>query len=151
MEPRIMSRVLTSLMLLTVVCLLAVPAAAQEGEEPEIVRRMENMNDILRQMRRQARDAANKASLLDLIEEFRGHALAAQKETPPKTSELPESEREAFIEKYRQTMDRMLSTLDKFKAAVEAGRVEQANQLVRRLYDWKKEGHEEFQTEDDSR
>ncbi|HSR69105.1 MAG TPA: cytochrome b562 [Acidobacteriota bacterium] len=143
-----MSRILLALSLLISASLPAA-AAPQDEEKPEIVQRMENMNDILRQIRRQSRDAANKASVLELIKEFRLHALAAQKEKPLKTADLPEEEREAFVAEFRQTIDKMLSTLDEFQAAVEAGDSEQAGQLLRRLFEWKKEGHSQFRVQDE--
>ncbi|HSR49249.1 MAG TPA: cytochrome b562 [Acidobacteriota bacterium] len=146
-----MIRVVLSLMLLALP-LLSAPALAQEqGDEPEIVQHMKSMNGILRQLRRLSRDAANKTAVLDMIEEFRGHALAAQKEAPLKTPDLPETEREAFVKEYRQTIEKMLSTLDQFKAAVEDEDVEQSQQILRRLFDWKKQGHDQFRKEEDTR
>ncbi len=124
----------------------ASPAPAQE-EEPAIVQHMKQINRSLRRLRRQAADAAQKDSSLELVRQMKTHAQAAQKEEPLKTSDLPEAERGPFLKAFREGMGSVIETLTLLESALENEKFDQTEELVKKLFDLKKEGHDQFQKE----
>ncbi len=142
---------LAAILLATALMPTAGPSATPpQDDEPVVVQSMKQIGRDLRQLRRQVRDAANKDSALELISKIKTNLQIAQKEQPLKTPDLPESERDEFLKSYRSMMDDVIATVGKLDAAVRSGDTEQAQTLVRKLYDYRKEGHKHFQKSPDS-
>lgn len=142
---------LAAILLATALTPTAGPSATPpQDDEPVVVQSMKQIGRDLRQLRRQVRDAANKDSALELISKIKTNLQIAQKEQPLKTPDLPESERAEFLKSYRSMLDDVIATVGKLEAAVGSGDMEQAQTLVRKLYDSRKEGHKRFQKSPDS-
>ena len=135
---------------------LAVPSAAFSATEspendqiPAIVSHMKALNSNLRRLRRQVRDPDNREASLELLVEIKKHAVAAQKEEPLKTPDLPETDREAFLKAFRDLMDEVIETIEQAEAALKDGRDDEAQGLVRKIYGFKSDGHKRFQKKEE--
>ncbi len=118
-----------------------------QEDVPPIVAQMRQVNQNLRQLRRQL-TAEKKNENLKLIREIRKHIEKAREEEPLKTPELPAQERGAFLKGYQVLIDQVLKTLDKLEASVSDGNLEQAEALLAELNNMKKEGHQKYQKEE---
>jgi soluble cytochrome b562 len=123
-------------------------ATVAEEDVPAVVQNMRDINKGFRTLRRQIDDTDQKDENLKLIAQIRADLVAASKEEPLKTPELPASERDAFLKGYRQLMDSVLAEMDKLKAAVSAGNNAEAKSLLRQINELKKQGHGKYQKEE---
>lgn len=139
--------VLASLLAFSTSGAWAFSPAPPQDEDPVIVQHMKQMNRALRRLRRQAGDAEQKDSSLELVRQMKTHAQAAQKEDPLKTPDLPEAERGPFLKEFREKMDSLIETLTQLESALENDHFDQTEELVKKLFDLKKEGHDKFQKE----
>ena len=124
----------------------ATPAPGQD-EDPAIVQHMKQVNRGLRRLRRQVADPAQKDSSLQLVRRMKTGVQAAQKEEPLKTPDLPEAERGPFLKAFGEKMDAVIETLTQLESALEHEKFDQAEELVKKLFALKKEGHDKFQKE----
>jgi soluble cytochrome b562 len=133
---------------LTALFLLLQPfvAASATEEVPAIVTHMRAINKSLRALRRQLAQPNREQENLELLTKIKEHLLAAKKEQPLKTPELPEPEREPFLEAYQASLDEVIGVVDLLKASVREGKTDEAQGLVGRLNELKREGHKRFQS-----
>ncbi len=122
------------------------PAPAQD-EDAAIVQHMKQVNRGLRRLRRQAADPAQKDSSLELVRKMKSSVQAAQKEEPLKTPDLPEAERGPFLKAFREKMDSLIETLTQLESALQNDKFDETEELVKKLFALKKEGHDKFQKE----
>lgn len=148
---RLMSRfaIFTALLFTSAAVGQSVVPEPKKDEDPVIVQHMKQMNRNLRRLRRQVADPAQREANLLLVRQMKTHAMAAQKEQPLKTPDLPEAERGPFLKAFRAQMDVLIETLTKLETALQDEKLGQAEELVKKLFDLKKEGHEKFQKEVD--
>jgi soluble cytochrome b562 len=134
---------------LTTLFLLLQPlvAVSPAEEAPAIVAQMRSINKGLRVLRRQLAQPNKKQQNLELLTKIKEDVLAAKKEQPLKTPELPESERGAFLEAFRARLDEVIAVIDQLKLSVREGKNEETQRLVGRLNELKKEGHKRFKSE----
>ncbi len=125
--------------------------AGERDEEPKIVTAMEQMNRDLRKLRRQAGDAAQKEANLALIGSALASARTARDERPLMVEEglVAEADRDAFLQGYHKAMDRLIATLEKLETALQEGQAEEAEALIKRVYQAKREGHRRYQKEEE--
>lgn len=125
--------------------LLVSPLARAAGDDDSpLGKEMSAMNRAFRQLKKQAGDAAQNASSLELLAKIKKASEASIDLIPEKAAGLPEADRTAFVEKYKKEMKEFVAALDKLEAAFKAGDNETATKLVAELNALQKSGHKEF-------
>lgn len=125
--------------------LLVSPLARAAGDDDtQLGKEMSAMNRAFRQLKKQAGDAAQNASSLELLDKIKKASEASIDLIPEKAAGLPEADRPAFVEKYKKEMKEFVAALDKLEAAFKAGDNETATKLVAELNALQKSGHKEF-------
>lgn len=122
----------------------AVVAAANGEEETELDHKMEDMNGAFRKLRRQISDASANASSLELVAKLRKASEESTALIPAKAAKVPEADREKFVADYQAKMKDFLAEVDKLKAALEAGKNDEAAAILAKLGNLQKSGHREF-------
>jgi soluble cytochrome b562 len=122
--------------------------AAEDEPVPPIVAHMRQINKNLRTLRGQYDQAALEAENVQLVETIRAHVKAAQQLEPLKTPQIPVDQRAAFLKDFRSTLGKVLNTLDQLEAALKQNDSASAKELILKLNDIKREGHEKFKSPD---
>ncbi len=125
---------------------MAPASAAHDSDTTELGERMDEMRASFRKLRRQVADASANASSLDLVARLRRASEQSAALAPAKAATLPESERSAFVADYAEKMKAFIAEVDKLKAALEAGKNDEAVALVAKLESLQKSGHREFRS-----
>lgn len=120
------------------------PPAAAKKEHTELEDRMEKINSAWRRLRRQAPEAAQNASSLELIASIREAAKGTEKMTPAKIEEIPEADRAKFLADYQAGMKKFMEQLDALEAALKANNNEEADKVARAIADHQKSSHKSF-------
>ncbi len=128
---------------------LATGPGARQDDEPSIVSHMKSINRNLRRLRRDLREPGEVSALLSIVASMKEKALAAKEESPLKTPDLPEPDRKPFLEAYRKAMDGLISDLGHLETAISKRDWDTARDLVSKLYDLKRESHQEFQKKEE--
>ena len=115
---------------------------------PPIVAHMRQINKNLRTLRGQYDQAALEAENVQLVETIRAHVKAAQQLEPLKTPQIPVDQRAAFLKDFRSTLGKVLDTLDQLEAALKQNDSASAKELILKLNDIKRAGHEKFKSPD---
>lgn len=123
------------------------PAPAAAHEETELDHKMEDMNGAFRKLRRQISDASANASSLELVAKLRKASEESAALIPAKAANLPEGDRARFVAAYETKMKEFIAEVDALKAALEAGKNEEAAALLSKLNNLQKSGHREFRVQ----
>jgi soluble cytochrome b562 len=117
------------------------------GEESPLHQEMERIENGLKRIRRDAKDAAKNATTLETVLEMQDAAGKSKLMIPPITEKQPEAERAAFARDYRKQMIEVEKTLLDLELALLDGDQEKAQALIKKVSDAEDSGHEKF-TED---
>ena len=134
-------------LLLTVMLIApAIVFAEPKKDRPDtdIEKAMEKMAGTYRKLRRQVTDPAQNAASLELVVAIKADATEARKYPPLKAADLPEADRAAFVENFREKLDEFLVTAGRLDDALKAGNNEEAAGLVAELGKIQKADHKEF-------
>lgn len=142
------SQMQTCIWLLLLTFGLTAPAlrAGDDENVPPIVAHMRQINENLRTLRGQYDQPGLESENVQLVETIRMHVQAAQKLEPLKTPQIPADQRAAFLRDFRSELDKVLDTLDQLEVALKQGDSAAAKELILKLNDIKKEGHQKFKS-----
>lgn len=124
---------------------ITVPAIAEE--DTPLGKEMEKIGKALKSVNRDLADASKKADNIKKVDDAKAACAAASKLDPAKTKEVPEAEKAKFIEGYKASMVEMGKGLDTLKAALEAGKADDAKAALDKLNAGKKEGHKKYKAD----
>ena len=150
---RVEVAVINLFVLLTLILFPSASAAGLEAHTAEddhtpLARHMEEINSNFRQLRALIQDPAAKSESLAAVETIAEHFKEARKLEPAKLADIPEAEKEKFLEGYRAGIDHALSVVDELREAIESDAdLDRLRELVVRLNDTKNENHEKFRKE----
>jgi ABC-type transporter MlaC component len=120
------------------------------AEEPtELEKEMKAMNKALRTLKRQIADPTKKDANLELLTAIKKSVEASHKLEPAKTKSIPEAERKAYVEKYKEQVGALDKTFDKLAAAIKADKADEAKTLMDELGKLKEKGHKDFTDEEE--
>ena len=125
---------------------LAVPAFAADEDTP-LGKEMEKIGKALKAVNRDLADASKKADNVKKVADAKEACAAASKLEPAKTKEVPAAEKAKFLEGYKASMVEMGKGLDTLKAALEAGKADDAKAALDKLNAGKKEGHKKYKAD----
>lgn len=135
-----------SLFMLCALAAFTVPAFAEE--ETPLGDEMGKISKALKAVNRAIADASAKDANLAKVAEAKACAEKALTLDPAKTADVPAAEKAKFIEDYKASVKEMITQLDELKAAIEAGKSDDATKVMEKLNTGKKEGHKKFKKED---
>jgi soluble cytochrome b562 len=122
--------------------------SAHKEADTELGKVMEKLNNAWRKLRKQAPDAANNASSLELVATIKAESENALKFQPDKAKDLPEADRPKYVEGYQTKMKEFNAKLDKLTAAFNAGDNPGAVAIIKELGQLQREGHKEYKRPD---
>lgn len=105
---------------------------------------MDRMNAAWRKLRRQAADATQNASSLDLLATVKAAAEKSLTYTPDLAKDIPADQRDKFISGYQAKMKEMIAALGKLEALLKASDNPGAVELIAKIAAMQKEGHKEY-------
>ena len=134
--------------------LLFLPVARAEDHEEEeektpLGEEMSAMNKAWRSIKRAAGDASQNESNLLLMDQVIQACLNSVDMVPIRSEELPEEKRPEYIEAFQKEIRELNKRFEALKSAFESGDNETAQELIKEIDDFKKEGHKEFKPIDD--
>lgn len=124
--------------------LVSAQTAGNADETTPLGEKMDGLNKAFRQLRKQAGDAAQNASSLELVAKIRAAANESEELIPAKAQELPEKDRPAFVAAYKAKMKEFEEMLVKLETSLKAGDNAAATKLVAALGDLQKSSHKDF-------
>jgi soluble cytochrome b562 len=123
-----------------------IPAMAEE--DTPLTKEMEKLSKALKVVNRNLADASAKDANLAKIADAKKAVEAAVKLEPAMAASVPAGEKAKFVADYQASMEATSKALDELKAAVEAGKADEAAKIMEKLNGQKKEGHKKFQKEE---
>ncbi len=124
---------------------ITVPAFAEE--DTPLGKEMEKIGKALKGVNRDLADATKKADNVKKVDDAKAACAAAAKLDPAKTKDVPAAEKAKFVADYKASMQEMGKQLDTLKAALEAGKADDAKAALDKLNAGKKEGHKKFKAD----
>lgn len=124
---------------------ITVPAFAEE--DTPLGKEMEKIGKNLKAVNRDIADASKKADNIKKVADAKEACAAASKFDPAKTKEIPAGEKAKFVEGYKASMAELGKGLDSLKAALEAGKTDEAKAILDKLNASKKEGHKKYKAD----
>lgn len=121
------------------------------GGEPdtELGKAMETLNKAWRKLRKQAGDSASNASSLELVATIKAETDKALTLQPDKAKDLPEAERPAYVEKYKEEMKKFIGKIDQLAADFKANDNAAATARIKEIIAVQREAHKEFKRPDE--
>lgn len=110
---------------------------------------MSAMNKAWRSIRRQIKDPAKNKSTLALVAKVKAGAQKAVDLTPMLAEEKNGSDKKKFMANYKKAMKRTIGLIGELEAALQADDNAKAGEIVGKLNDARKKGHQHFKPEDD--
>ncbi len=148
--------VTSSLVGLLALCVLVTipksqPAGAAEhpGQPPSLKDNMKAMNRAYRKLRKQISDPGQNVSSIQLLHTMQQELIKGFGIVPEKTADIPIKQQGKFVLSYKRKMVELLTALLNAEAALLDGDNAAAQQQVGKLNQIKKEGHREFQKDED--
>src|SRR5437870_4426770 len=129
---------LKHLLTLVATCAIALPAFTRAEEDTPMGKEMEKLSKALKAVNRNIADADQKAANLEKIAIAKAANLAAAKYEPVKTKEIPAADKAKFLSDFKASMEEVGKNLDALKAAVEAGKIDEAKAIYEKLMAEKK-------------
>ncbi|MEM9158909.1 MAG: cytochrome b562 [Verrucomicrobiota bacterium] len=122
----------------------------EESEDTPLEEEMSAMNREWRKVRRAIRDPEKNAETAEIVAKMIKHAKASVDMEPILLAEQKDkAAKKKFMMGYQKAMQQTVDMLGELKAALEAGDNAKANELVGKLNDARKKGHEAYKPEDD--
>jgi soluble cytochrome b562 len=122
----------------------AAAAPAQEEKKTELEQRMDRMGKAFRKLRKQVADPAQNASSLQLLSTMDDAIKEALDLTPEKAEDVPADQRAKFVDDYKAGIKGMQDEFAKLRAALTAGKNDDATKIVAEIFDQEKKDHKEF-------
>ena len=138
--------ILRSLRILTLLASLAMMAGtcARADSDTPLEKQMQILARGMRQLSTGVADPAKQQENISLLESLRKAVADSRSLDPQKTSTVNPADREAFLEAYRNELDKLAQIFTDSEAALKAGSYDQAKSLLNGVAPVKKEGHSRF-------
>lgn len=121
----------------------------EEEEHTALEEQMSAMNKAWRSIRRQIKDPAKNKSTLAFVAKVKAGAQKAVDLTPMLAEEQKGADKKKFMANYKKAIKRMIGLIGELEAALKADDNAKAGEIVGKLNDGRKKGHERFKPEDD--
>ncbi len=140
---------LTTFLTLLITATLGVTTTFAAEDDTPLMKEMKIVNKSLRTLKRQVADPAKKDENLALLATIKKSIEESMKLQPAETKEIPEAEKAAYLEKYKEQMTALGKTFDEVEVAVKADNVDEAKKAFEKLSEQKEKGHKDFGADDE--
>lgn len=123
--------------------------ASEALEQPSLKANMKALNRAYRKVRKQIVDPAQNTSSVQLLQAIQLEVTRGIAIVPDRVSEIPVNEQGRFVLSYKRKMVEFLTILLDIESALLDGDNSLAQQQFGKLYQMKKEGHREFQKQEE--
>ena len=123
--------------------------ASEALEQPSLKANMKALNRAYRKVRKQIIDPAQNTSSVQLLQAIQLEVTKGIAIAPDRVSEIPVNEQGRFVLSYKRKMVEFLTILLDIESALLNGDNSLAQQQFGKLYQMKKEGHREFQKQEE--
>tara|TARA_Y100000588_G_scaffold16491_1_gene17340 strand:- start:2952 stop:3419 length:468 start_codon:yes stop_codon:yes gene_type:complete len=123
--------------------------ASEALEQPSLKANMKALNRAYRKVRKQIVDPAQNTSSVQLLQAIQLEVTRGIVIVPDRVSEIPVNEQGRFVLSYKRKMVEFLTILLDIESALLNGDNSLAQQQFGKLYQMKKEGHREFQKQEE--
>ncbi|MBH04858.1 MAG: hypothetical protein CMJ20_00905 [Phycisphaeraceae bacterium] len=123
--------------------------ASEALEQPSLKANMKALNRAYRKVRKQIVDPAQNTSSVQLLQAIQLEVTRGIVIVPDRVSEIPVNEQGRFVLSYKRKMVEFLTILLDIESALLDGDNSLAQQQFGKLYQMKKEGHREFQKQEE--
>ena len=123
--------------------------ASEALEQPSLKANMKALNRAYRKVRKQIVDPAQNTSSVQLLQAIQLEVTKGIAIAPDRVSEIPVNEQGRFVLSYKRKMVEFLTILLDIESALLDGDNSLAQQQFGKLYQMKKEGHREFQKQEE--
>jgi len=137
---------------LAIASLPSIQANSHEGGDHDhtaLEDQMSAMNKAWRSIRRQIKDPAKNDSTLEFVAKVKEAAQKSVDMTPILAEELSGAEKKKFMAGYQKAMKSTVALIGDLEAALKAGDNAKAEEIVGKINDARKKGHENYKPEDD--
>lgn len=110
---------------------------------------MSAMNKAWRSIRREIKDSSKNESTLASLAKVKKAAQESTKLTPIRSGDFSGDEKKKFMEGYQKAMKRTTGLISHLEAALRSGDNTEAENIVAKINDVRKHGHEKYKPEDD--
>lgn len=141
-----LSPIMRSLRVLTMMAslaMLAVTTARADSDTP-LEKQMQILARGMRQLSTGVADPAKQQENIALLESLRKAVADSKSLDPQKIATVKAADRDAFLEAYRNELDKLTQIFTDSEAALKAGSYDQAKSLLNGVAPVKKEGHSRF-------
>jgi hypothetical protein len=122
----------------------ATAAAPDDDKKTDLEMRMDRMGKAFRKLKKQVADPAQNDSSLQLVATMDAAAKESLELTPAKAADLPEDQRAKFEEDFKAGIKGMQDEFAKLRAALTAGKNDDAVKIVAEIDSLEKKDHKEF-------
>jgi soluble cytochrome b562 len=123
---------------------LARPAFGQDEEKTPLGKKMTAINTAFKAVGRQIEDPTKNASTLEQLATIETNAKAALTLEPEKKAQVPAAAQAKFVADYKAGIQEFLTTVEKMRAAIKAGKNAEAVTILDAMKDLQRESHKEF-------
>tara|TARA_B100000519_G_scaffold201919_1_gene218783 strand:+ start:951 stop:1532 length:582 start_codon:yes stop_codon:yes gene_type:complete len=137
---------------LAIASLPSIQAASHEGGDHDhtaLEDQMSAMNKAWRSIRRQIKDPAKNDSTLEFMAKVKKAAQKSVDMTPILAKEMSGAEKKKFMAGYQKAMKNTVGLIGDLEAALKAGDNVKAEEIVGKINDARKHGHDKYKPEDD--
>jgi len=117
---------------------------AADSSPSELDDLMEQINSAFRKLTRQVSNPAKNADSLAAVATMHERAVESAKLEPKRKAEMPAAEQAKFVADYQAGMKTFIGQLDKLKASLEAGKNDEAAEILKTLKQSQEDGHKQF-------
>ena len=137
---------------LAIAMLPSIHANSHEGGDHDhtaLEDQMSAMNKAWRSIRRQIKDPAKNDATLEFGAKVKKAAQKSVDLTPMLAEEMDGAEKKKFMAGYQKAMKDSVGLIGDLEAALKAGDNAKAEEIVGKINDARKHGHEKYKSEDD--
>jgi hypothetical protein len=130
-----------------------VAAAAEEKkvEKSELHGHMEDIDDLLKKLRKTCRKAESNEESLKLITEIQELMVKSKALTPTKAAKIPEGERAKFVADYRKEMAGTIMQFCEMERAILDGDNGKAQEIYKAIVEREDKDHDVFMQKDEKK
>jgi len=119
-------------------------AADEKSKDTELSKKMEDIQDNLKKLRKSVKDSAANKDTLETLGKLQELTVASKALVPAKAANVPEAERAKFVAGYRKSMAALLEHFCKIETAVLDNDNAKAEELFKQLKKIEDDGHEKY-------
>ena len=156
MNKKLISLTAAALFAIPVAQFAARPAAAVAAEEKKVQKselheHMEDIDDLLKKLRKTCRKAESNEESLKLITDIQELMIKSKALIPTKAAKIPEADRAKFVTEYRKEMAATIMQFCEMERAILDGDNGKAQEIYKAIVEREDKDHDQFMQKDEKK